>query len=152
LMVVTIIGIAAYWLTERKVPLMPLITALIVMVFGGLTVWLNDERFIKMKPTIIYVMFCVILAGGLMLNKPVLRKALGHALSLDEAGWKILTLRLAVFFACMAVANEAVWRSLTTDQWVLWKMPGSLILTLLFMAAQGPLIMRHQIEEHKNDA
>lgn len=147
LMLATVIGLAASWLVTRHVPLMPMVTAVIVLVFGGLTLWLNDESFIKMKPTIVYALFAVVLGGGLVLGRPVLRKVLGHAIDLDAVGWKILTRRLALFFLVMAVANEVARQVLTTDQWVLWKMPGSLIITLAFMMAQGRLILRHRPPE-----
>lgn len=149
LMIATVIGLALSWLVERKLPLMPMVTAAIVVVFGGLTLWLNDEAFIKMKPTIIYALFAALILGGLALGKSVLKKVLGHALSMDEAGWRKLSLRVGLFFIAMAAANEVVRHVLSTDHWVLWKMPGSLIITLAFMLAQGPLILRHQVDEKK---
>lgn len=149
LMIATVIGLALSWLVERKLPLMPMVTAAIVVVFGGLTLWLNDEAFIKMKPTIIYVLFAGLILGGLALGKSVLKKVLGHAVSMDEAGWRKLSLRVGLFFIAMAGANEVVRHVLSTDHWVLWKMPGSLIITLAFMLAQGPLILRHQVDEKK---
>ncbi|MBR9973512.1 septation protein A [Magnetospirillum sulfuroxidans] len=149
LMIATVIGVGMSWLVTRKVPLMPVVTAVIVLVFGGLTLWLNDENFIKMKPTIIYALFAIVIGGGLALGKSVLKKVLGHAVSMDEAGWRSLSVRVALFFAAMAVANEVVRHVMTTDHWVLWKMPGSLIITLVFMMAQGPLILRHQLDQEK---
>lgn len=146
LMLATVIGLGLSWLVARKVPLMPLVTAAIVLVFGGLTLWLNDETFIKMKPTIIYALFAAVIGGGLLMNKLALRKVLGHAIAMDQAGWRKLSARVALFFVAMAVANEVVRHVMSTDHWVLWKMPGSLIITLAFMLAQGPLILRHQIE------
>ncbi len=145
LMAATVAALAASWGFERKLPLMPVVTAIIVLVFGGLTVWLNDETFIKLKPTIIYTLFATLLGGGLALDKPVLRAALGGALEIDAVGWRKLTLRFALFFAAMALTNEVVRRMVTTDVWVLWKVPGSLVLTLGFMLAQGRLILRHKL-------
>lgn len=147
LMIATVIGLALSWAMERKLPLMPMVTAAIVVVFGGLTLWLNDEAFIKMKPTIIYALFALLILGGMALGKSVLKKVLGHAVSMDEAGWRTLSLRVGLFFIAMAAANEVVRHVLSTDHWVLWKMPGSLIITLAFMLAQGPLILRHQVEK-----
>lgn len=149
LMIATVIGLALSWGVERKLPLMPMVTAAIVVVFGGLTLWLNDEAFIKMKPTIIYALFALVILGGLALGKSVLKKVLGHAISMDEAGWRRLSWRVGLFFVAMAVANEVVRHVLSTDHWVLWKMPGSLIITLAFMLSQGPLILRHQVDEKK---
>lgn len=147
LMIATVIGLALSWAVERKLPLMPMVTAAIVVVFGGLTLWLNDEAFIKMKPTIIYALFALVILGGLALGKSVLKKVLGHAITMDETGWRKLSWRVGLFFIAMAAANEAVRHVLSTDHWVLWKMPGSLIITLAFMLAQGPLILRHQVEK-----
>jgi len=147
LMIATVIGLALSWLVERKLPLMPMVTAAIVVVFGGLTLWLNDEAFIKMKPTIIYALFAGLILGGLAFGKSVLKKVLGHAVSMDEAGWRKLSWRVGLFFIAMAGANEVVRHVLSTDHWVLWKMPGSLIITLAFMLSQGPLILRHQAEK-----
>lgn len=147
LMAATVVALGVSWGFTRKLPLMPMVTAAIVLVFGGLTVWLNDDTFIKLKPTIIYALFAVVLGGGLALDKPVLRAALGGALAIDEAGWRKLSLRFALFFVAMAMANEVVRRVVSTDVWVLWKVPGSLLLTLGFMLAQGRLILRHKLPE-----
>ena len=133
---------------RRKVPLMPLITAGIVAVFGGLTLWLEDETFIKMKPTIIQALFAVVLLGGLALGRPLLTPLLGPALPpMAEAGWRQLTLRYGLFFASMALLNEAVWRTQSTDFWVSFKVFGIIGLTLAFGVAQVPLINRHKLPE-----
>jgi len=147
LMVTTVLALAAGFILTRKLALVPLVTAVIVGVFGGLTLWLNDDSFIKMKPTIIYVLFAGTVGGGLVLRRPVLKAVIGSALPMDEAGWRSLSLRFVLFFAAMAAANETARHLLTTDQWVLWKVPGSLILTFLFMLAQAPLIHRHRLPE-----
>jgi intracellular septation protein len=147
LMATTVAALGLSWAFERRLPLMPVVTAAIVLVFGGLTVWLNDDTFIKLKPTIVYALFAVVLGGGLALDRPVLQKALGAAVDIDDAGWRKLTLRFALFFAALALGNELVRRAVTTDLWVLWKVPGCLGLTIAFMLAQGPLIVRHQRPE-----
>lgn len=152
LMVATAAALAANYVFTRKLALVPLVTAVIVAVFGGLTLWLRDDSFIKMKPTIIYALFAATVVVGLILRRPVLKAVIGQALSLDEAGWRALSLRFVLFFATMALANEAARRLLTTEQWVLWKVPGSLILTVLFMFAQAPLIHRHRVEKGNDDA
>jgi len=133
----------------RRVPTLPLVTAALVGVFGGLTLWLDDPQFIKMKPTIVEALFAAILLGGLALGKPLLRPVLGLAMpwGLTERGWRILTLRWGLFFAALAVANEAVWRTQSTDIWVSFKVFGILGLTLAFAVAQTPLLYRHRQPE-----
>jgi len=149
LMASTLVAVVAGYILTRKLAVMPLATAVIVGIFGGLTLWLNDDSFIKMKPTIIYGLFALAVGGGLILRRPVLKAVIGSALPMDEEGWRALSLRFALFFAVMACANEVARRLLTTDQWVLWKVPGSLILTFLFMLIQAPLIQRHRLDEEK---
>lgn len=145
LMGATAVALALSYFYTRKVALMPLVTALVVGVFGGLTLWLHDDTFIKMKPTIIYGLFAVILAGGLALGKPTLKVILGEAFQMDEGGWKALSLRFMVFFIAMALVNEVVRRVASVDVWVLWKVPGSIVLTVIFTVAQMPLIQRHKL-------
>ncbi len=144
LIAATGVALAIAWLGERRLPLMPLVTAGIVAVFGGLTLWLQDETFIKMKPTIVQLIFAAVLLGGLVLKRPLLRYLLGTALALDDAGWRRLTLRWAVFFAVMAGLNELVWRTQSTDFWVSFKVFGILGLTFAFALAQMPLVMKHR--------
>jgi len=147
LMAATVIVVILSLAIERRVPIMPLVTAGIVMVFGGLTLWFNDERFIKMKPTIVQALFSVALFGGLVFRKPLLKSVLGSAWQLTDRGWFLLTFRFAVFFAAMAVLNEVVWRSVSTDLWVDFKIFGILLLTFVFTAFQVPLITRYQIPD-----
>jgi len=128
---------------ERRVPVMPLVTAGVVMVFGGLTLWLDDETFIKMKPTIINGLFAAVLLGGLAVRRAFLKPLFGTVFQLDEAGWLKLSLRWALFFLAVAVLNEAVWRTMSTDTWVSFKVFGILPLTIVFALAQTPLIQRH---------
>lgn len=152
LMICTVLALAVGYAMTRKLALVPLVTAIIVGIFGGLTLWLKDDSFIKMKPTIIYGLFAVTVGGGLVLGRPVLKAVIGDALPMDETGWRRLSLRFALFFAVMAAANEVARHILTTDQWVLWKVPGSLIVTFLFMLAQAPLINRHRLSESGEEA
>ena len=147
LIVATLAALAVTWGLERRLPLMPVITAVVVAVFGGLTLWLEDETFIKMKPTIVQVIFSLVLLGGLMAGKPLLKPLLGAAWQMDEAGWRKLTLRFAVFFAVMAGLNEAVWRTQTTDVWVTFKVFGILGLTVVFAASQIYLLQRHVLAD-----
>ncbi len=147
LMVATAIALAVSYALTRKVPLMPLVTAAVVMVFGGLTIWLNDDTFIKMKPTIIYGLFALAIAIGLALGRTVLKALLGTALTLTDAGWRGLSIRFIAFFLVMAAANEIVRRVAPDHVWVLWKVPGSIILTVAFMVAQAPFVKRHEATE-----
>lgn len=149
LMVATAIATAALLIVERRVPWMPLTTAVIVGVFGGLTLWLNDETFIKIKPTIIQSIFAALLLGGLVFGKSLLRPVLGSAWTLTDAGWKKITLRYGLFFAAMAVLNEIVWRTQSTDFWVNFKVFGLIGITILFSLTQAPLLMREQAAAEK---
>jgi len=142
-MVATLISLAAAWLLYHKVPIMPLVSGAIVLVFGGLTLYLRDDTFIKLKPTIVYSMFAVLLAGGFLLRKPVLELLLGPVFNMTEEGWRKLTLRWIAFFIAMAVVNELVWRNFSTDAWVSFKAFGFLPLTFLFAMAQVPLMQRY---------
>jgi intracellular septation protein len=142
-MVATLVSLGAAWLLYHKLPVMPLLTGVIVLVFGGLTLYLRDDTFIKLKPTIVYSMFALLLAGGLLLKKPVLELLFGSVFNLTEAGWRKLTLRWALFFLAMAVLNELVWRHVSTNVWVSFKAFGFIPLTFLFALAQVPLMQRH---------
>ncbi len=144
-MVAIVVSVAASWTLERKAPVMPLVSGVFVLVFGGLTLYLADELFIKIKPTLVNALFAVILFAGLMLNKPLLKMVFGSALDLTERGWHLLTVRWAVFFVVLAVLNEVVWRSFSTDFWVAFKLMGALPLTLVFALAQTPTLLRHQV-------
>jgi len=145
LMVATAIALVISLIVARRVPMMPLITAVIVGIFGGLTLWLQDETFIKMKPTIVEALFSLILFGGLFFKKPLLKPLMSSAWPMDDTGWQKLTIRFAWFFASMAVLNEIVWRTQSTDFWVSFKVFGLIILTLLFAVAQARLMQRHAL-------
>ena len=146
-MAATIVALAVSYAIERRIPKMPLVTAVIVMVFGGLTLWLADETFIKLKPTIVYSAFAILLLGGLATGRLLLKPLFEMAFKLRDEGWRILTLRWGVFFVAMAILNETVWRTMSTDTWVDLKVFGFLPLTLLFALSQVPLIRRTMIEE-----
>ena len=126
---------------------MPTLGAGIVLIFGGLTIYFNDETFITMKPTIINAVFAIILYGGIAFKKPFLKYLLGAALKLEEEGWKILTQRWIAFFVALAILNEIVWRTQSTDIWVNFKVFGILPITFIFTMTQFPLIKKYQIEE-----
>ena len=147
LVAATAVAVITAFVVSGRVPAMPLATAVIVTVFGGLTLWLNDETFIKMKPTIVQGLFAVVLLGGLAVGRPLLKPVLGAVWPIDDAGWKQLTLRFALFFAAMAALNEFVWRTQSTDFWVTFKVFGILALTLVFALAQTPLLTRHRLPD-----
>ena len=147
LMLAVIIGLILSYALERTVPTMPLVTAGLVIVFGGLTLALNDERFIKMKPTIVQGLFSAILLGSLLIRRPILKNFFGTAWQLTDQGWQKLTLRLGLFFAAAGVLNEIVWRTQSTDFWVNFKVFGLIGITMLFMISQIPLINRYRLAE-----
>ena len=146
-MVATVIAVLFSYILEKKIPIMPTVGAGIVLLFGGLTIYFDNDVFFKMKPTIINVIFAVILYGGILMNKPLLKYLLGAALKLEEAGWKILTQRWISFFIALAVLNEIVWRTQSTDVWVNFKVFGILPITFIFTMTQFPLIKKYQIED-----
>ena len=146
-MIATAIALLASWLLMRTLPIMPLVSAAVVFVFGGLTLWLNDDLFIKMKPTIVNTLFGVVLLGGLAFGKSLLGYVFDSAFRLDAEGWRKLTLRWGLFFLFLAVVNEVVWRHFPTDTWVAFKVWGIMPITLVFTVLQMPLIMRHSIDE-----
>ncbi len=147
LMAATAVALALSLFFHRRVPMMPVITAAIVGIFGGLTLWLDDEMFIKLKPTIVQGLISAVLLGGLMFGKALLRPVMGTAWPMDDAGWRRLTFRFGCFFAVMAVVNEIVWRTQSTDTWVTFKVFGLMGLTFVFGMFQMPLLNRHRIDE-----
>jgi intracellular septation protein len=145
-MVAIVVALGVSYALTRHLPVMPLVTAILVLIFGGLTLVLHDELFIKVKPTIIYVLFAGALLGGLAFRKPLLGMVFDSVFNLTEEGWRKLTLRWAVFFLVLAVLNEIVWRTQTTDFWVSFKLFGVVPLTFLFGALQVPLITKYSVE------
>jgi len=146
-MIASVIALAASWLILRSLPIMPLVSGAVVLVFGALTLWLHDDVFIKMKPTIVNSLFAAVLLGGLAFGKSLLGYVFDSAFHLDAEGWKKLTLRWGLFFVFLALVNEVVWRSFSTDTWVAFKVWGIMPITLLFTLSQMPLIMRHSLDE-----
>jgi len=145
-MVAVLAALAVSYAMTRHLPIMPVVTAVIVVVFGGLTLILHDATFIKVKPTIIYVLFGAVLIGGLFFNKPLLGMVFDSLFHLTEEGWRKLTWRWALFFFVLAVLNEIVWRNFSTNAWVDFKVFGVTPLTFVFAALQAPLLKRHAVE------
>ncbi|MAX06353.1 MAG: intracellular septation protein A [Gammaproteobacteria bacterium] len=143
IIIATLAVLALSLLIERRVPIMPIVTGCIIVVFGGLTLWLKDETFIKMKPTIIQIIFGLVLLGGLYTKNIFLQKLLGSSLKMEEKGWIHLTRRFSIFFFFMAILNELIWRTQSTDFWVNFKVFGILILTIVFLVAQMQLLKKY---------
>jgi intracellular septation protein len=149
LMAGVVVTLGVSYAMLRRIPIMPLVTAAIVLIFGSLTLFFHDETLIKIKPTVLYLLFGAALFVGLALKKPLLKVLFDGALHVTEEGWRILTWRWAFFFLALAVVNEIVWRTQTTDLWVKFKTFGFMPLTLLFALAQAPLIMRTEAKEEE---
>lgn len=149
LMIAVLVTVIVSWARTGRMPVVPVVTAVMVLVFGSLTLWLQDKTFIEIKLTIVYCLLGGALLGAMAFGKLILPLVLDIAIHLDEAGWRSLTLRWGVFFFGLAGLNEILRHYLTWDQWVAFKSFGVLPLTILFALAQTPLIMRH---ETKTDA
>lgn len=147
LMAATAVALAVSLAVNRRVPIMPVITAAIVGIFGGLTLIFNDDTFIKMKPTIVQALLSAILLGGLLFGKTLLKPVMGAAWPMTDPGWRILTRNFGLFFVGMAVVNEIVWRTQSEEFWVNFKVFGSIALTLAFSLTQVPTLSRYKIEE-----
>ena len=148
-MVAVLAALAFAYVKTRRIEIMPLVTAVIVFIFGGLTLILHNDTFIKLKPTIIYVLFGGALVVGLAMGKPLLGLLFESVFDLTEEGWRKLTWRWAIFFFFLAVVNEIVWRNFSTDTWVSFKLFGVVPLTFLFGALQYPLLMRYAANPEK---
>ena len=145
-MAAVVAALAVGYTFERRILPMPLVTCLLVIVFGGLTLYLKNDTFIKMKPTVLYTSFGLVLIGGLFFNRLFIKYVLAEAFNLSDKGWRTLTWRWATFFLFLAALNEAVWRHYSTSTWVWFKVAGVLPLTLVFAFLQIPFVMRHQLE------
>jgi intracellular septation protein len=146
-MVATVLSLAVSWALTRTLPIMPFVSGIVVLVFGALTLWLQNDTFIKMKPTIVNGLFAAVLLGGLVFGRSLLGYVFDSAFRLDAEGWRKLTLRWGLFFVFLAIVNEIVWRGFSTDFWVAFKVWGIMPITIAFTLAQMPLIMRHSLEE-----
>ncbi|PWV98296.1 intracellular septation protein A [Hoeflea marina] len=150
-MAATAIALTISWILLRSLPIMPILSAVVIFVFGAIGFWLHDEFFFKIKPTIINTMFGTILLGGLWFGRSLLGYVFDSAFQLDAEGWRKLTFRWGVYFLVMAVVNEVMWRNFSTDTWIAFKVWGNMPLSILFMLAQMPLMMRHALPEEAKD-
>jgi intracellular septation protein len=145
-MAVTLAVLAYTWLATGKVAKVPLFSAILVGVFGGLTLYLQDDTFIKVKVTFINALFSVLLLGGVYFGRHFIKTVMGEAMTLPDAAWRTLSIRWGVFFAAMAIINELVWRNFSTDQWVTFKVFGLMGLTIVFAFANAPFMARHMAD------
>ncbi len=146
-MAATLISLVTSRVFLKRIPILALVVGVFVMIFGFLTIYLHDDTFIKIKPTVVNTLFAVILTAGLYFRRPVLKLALGEILQMSDEGWRLLTLRWIGFFLFLACLNEVIWRNFSTDTWVSFKSFGMMPLSFVFMLSQITLIMRHQISE-----
>jgi intracellular septation protein len=145
--VATLVALAAHYALVRRLPIMPMVSGVFVVVFGGLTLYLQDALFIKLKPTIVNTLFGLALLGGLYFRKPLLEIVLDSVFELTEEGWRKLTFRWALFFFALAAINEIVWRTQTDAFWAGFKLFGIMPLTIVFALAQTPLLMRYEVKK-----
>lgn len=152
-MAATAVAMLISWMKTGKVSAMLLFSGVMVLGFGGLTIWLHDESFIKIKPTLYYVMVAGILLFGLFTRKPTLKLVLGHAYpGLSERGWTLLSRNWAIFFLVLAATNELVWRTMSTEFWLGYKLWGALPATIIFAIANLPMLNRHGLSLDKSEA
>jgi intracellular septation protein len=148
-MAAMVVALALSWLLLKRIAVMPLVTGVLVLIFGGLTLYFHDDTFIKLKPTIINAMFGSVLLGGLLFGQSLLRYVFGDVYKLKPKGWTILTWRWGLFFFALAVVNEVVWRTQSTDFWVAFKVWANMPLTVIFAAFQLPVLNRYAEERIK---
>ena len=149
LMISVVVALLVSWHLTKKLPVMPVVTCVAVIFFGALTFFFHDDLFIKLKPTIVNVIFGSVLLGSLAFGKLLLPLVLDSVMNLSQEGWRQLTIRWGVFFFVLAALNEIVWRTQTTDFWVSFKAFGIMPLTIIFALAQVPVIMKHEIKEEE---
>jgi intracellular septation protein len=146
LIALTLLSLAVSYGYEKKLAMMPLLSGVAVTLLGGLSLFLHDDYFIKIKPTLVNLLFAAVLLGGLYFKKPMMKFLLEHAFHLTEEGWRKLSLRWGIFFIFLAALNECIWRNFSTDFWVSFKVFGMLTLTMIFTVSQVPMIKRYWVE------
>ena len=148
LIVATLVALVVVWLIEKKIPMMPLISGILITLFGGLTIYFNNPIFIYVKPTIINILFALALFfGKYFTNEPILKKIMGKSIALTNVGWELLNKRWMIFFLALAILNECIWRTQTEEFWVNFKVWGMLPITLIFTVFQISLINKHKLDE-----
>jgi len=148
LIVATLIALFIVWFFEKRIPMMPLISGILITLFGGLTIYFNDPIFIYIKPTIINTLFgLALLFGKYFANEPILKKIMGKSIALTDVGWELLNRRWMYFFFSLAILNECIWRTQTEEFWVNFKVWGMLPITLIFAATAASLIHKHKLDE-----
>ena len=151
-MLATIVSLTLGWTLTRHIPIMPLVSGVVVLAFGALTIWMHDKLFIQIKPTIVNALYGVILLGGLWFGRPLLRYVLEVAFELTDEGWRALTLRSGLFFLFLAGLNEIVRLFCTYDFWVNFKVWATIPITMVFFASQVPLMLRHEVKDGEPEA
>ncbi|VAW20812.1 Intracellular septation protein IspA [hydrothermal vent metagenome] len=141
------VSLVLSWLLLKRIAIMPLVTGVVVLIFGGLTLYLQDDTFIKMKPTIVNILFGGVLLGGLVFGHSLLKYVFGDVYKLQSRGWWILTLRWGVFFFVLAALNEVIWRNFSTDFWVTFKVWGIMPLTIVFSMMQMSILSKYALHE-----
>ena len=147
MIVAVLVALVVSYSKLRRLPIMPMVTAVIVVIFGSLTLYFQNETFIKFKPTVLYCLFAGALLFGIAFRRPILQIMFDGALQLTAEGWRILTWRWAFFFLFLAILNEIIWRTQTTDVWVAFKSFGFIPLTVVFALAQTPVVLKHESKE-----
>ena len=148
LIIATIVSLGIVWIIEKKIPMVPLLSGILISLFGGLTIYFDNAIFIYIKPTIINILFGIaLLFGKYFTNEPVLKKILGKSLLLSNEGWEILNKRWVFFFFALAVLNELIWRTQSEEFWVNFKVWGMLPITIIFTAFQIPVMNKYKINE-----
>ena len=148
-MTAMVISLVLSWILLKRIAIMPLVSGVLVLIFGGITLLLHDDTFIKLKPTVINTLFGVALIGGLFFKNSLLRYVFGDVYKLEDEGWRILTLRWGLFFLALAVVNEVVWRTQTTDFWVAFKVWANMPITIIFAASQLPVLNKYALKPVK---
>jgi intracellular septation protein len=146
-MVATIISLTVSAIVMKRLPIMPLVTGVFVIVFGGLTIYLQNETFIKVKPTIVNLLFAAALGTGLLFGRSLMKIILGEVIQLRDEGWRLFTLRWTAFFLALALLNEIVWRLFSTETWAAFKLFGVMPITFLFMMSQIGLLQKYQLPQ-----
>ena len=149
IMIAALLALVLSYVVSRRIPYLPLVAAGLVGIFGGLTLYFEDEFWIKIKPTVLQLIFAAVIYGSYLLRKPLLKMLLNTAFPMQDSAWRGLSLRFALFFVVMALANEVVWRTQETETWVWFDTVGQMAITFIFIMAQVPYMLKHRLEEEE---